>query len=52
LFGLNEKHLPLVTISIPGIQIAYNEGTEIFLEDAPFFKKSKELHRVCDPYLD
>jgi len=51
LFGLNEKHLPLVTKDIPGLQKAYREGTEIFLEDAPFFKTTKTHHRVCGPYL-
>jgi hypothetical protein len=51
LFGLNEKHLPLVTKNIPGIQVAYKEGTEIYLEDAPYFNKVKTHHRICGPYF-
>lgn len=50
LFGINEKHLPLITKSGIGFD-AYRVGTEIFLEDAPYFKGSrKQYHRVCGPY--
>jgi len=49
MFGLTEKHLPLVITDGPGFQ-SYREGTEIYLEDAPYFKKSKTHHRVCGPY--
>jgi hypothetical protein len=49
LFGINEKHLPLIKASGPGFS-AYRVGTEIFLEDAPYFKASKTHHRVCGPY--
>lgn len=49
LFGLTEKHLPLVTVSGIGCP-AYEAGTEIFLEDAPYFRASKTHHRVCGPY--
>ncbi len=49
LFGINEKHLPLIKASGPGFS-AYRVGTEIFLEDAPYFKASKAHHRVCGPY--
>lgn len=49
LFGLTEKHLPLVMTDGPGFH-AYREGTEIYLDDAPYFKKTKTHHRVCGPY--
>jgi hypothetical protein len=49
LFGINEKHLPLLTASGPGFS-AYHVGTEIFLEDAPYFKATQSDHRVCGPY--
>lgn len=51
LVGLNEKHLPLVVKDIPGIQKAYREGAEIYLEGAPYFNKTKTHHRICGPYL-
>lgn len=41
MFGLTEKHLPLVMTDGQGFQ-AYREGTEIYLEDAPYFKKNKD----------
>jgi hypothetical protein len=37
LFGINRKHLPLVTMSSPDFS-SYQEGTEVFLEDAPYFR--------------
>jgi hypothetical protein len=49
LFGINEKHLPLLTSSGTGFS-AYRVGTEVFLEDAPYFKATKTHHRVCGPY--
>lgn len=49
LFGLTEKHLALVTVTGVGCP-AYEAGTEIFLEDAPYFRASKTHHRVCGPY--
>lgn len=49
LFGVNEKYLPLLKASGPGFS-AYRVGTEIFLEDAPYFKATKTDHRVCGPY--
>jgi len=48
-FGLTEKHLPLVTTDGHGFH-SYDVGTEIYLEDAPYFKKTKIDHRVCGPY--
>ncbi len=50
MFGLTEKHLPLVTTDGYGFH-SYGEGTEIYLEDAPFFRKTKKHHRVCGPFL-
>jgi hypothetical protein len=49
LFGINEKHLPLLKTSGLGFS-AYRVGTEVFLEDAPYFKASESYHRVCGPY--
>lgn len=48
LFGVTEKHLPLLRahVSKGGYQI----GTEIFLEDAPYFKSSGIHHLICGPY--
>ncbi len=50
LFGLNQKHLGLLTLS--GKNIApYQAGTRIYLEDAPWFPHKQMLfHRVCGPY--
>lgn len=48
LFGITEKHLPLLTAHIS--QGGYRIGTEILLEDAPYFKASKTHHLVCGPY--
>ncbi|MCJ7600764.1 MAG: hypothetical protein MUO63_04575 [Desulfobulbaceae bacterium] len=49
MFGLTEKHLSLATADGQGFQ-SYREGTEICLEDAPYFRKTKTYHRVCGPY--
>jgi hypothetical protein len=49
LFGINEKHLPLLTHSGPGFE-AYRPGTKVFLEDAPYFRALHTHHRVCGPY--
>lgn len=49
LFGINERHLPLLTASGQGFS-AYRVGTEVFLEDAPYFKATKTHHRICGPY--
>jgi hypothetical protein len=50
LFGINEKHLGLVSLAGKGVQ-PYRLGTEVYLEDAPVFPASSErFHRVCGPY--
>lgn len=49
LFGVTEKHLPLITRYGKGV-IPYRKGTRVFLEDAPCFRGSKTHHRVCGPY--
>jgi hypothetical protein len=46
LFGVTEKYLPL--INTDNFK-PYRIGTLIYLEDAPFFKKTK-IHRICGPY--
>lgn len=48
LFGIGEKHRPLIEAS-PSLG-GYVVGTEIFLEDAPYFKHTRTRHRVCGPY--
>lgn len=49
LFGATQKHLGLMTI--PGVGIdPYRAGTKLYLEDAPYFHKTQEYHRVCGPY--
>lgn len=48
LFGITEKHLPLLKAHVT--QGGYRLGTEIFLEDAPYFKGSGTHHLVCGPY--
>jgi len=49
LFGINEKHLPLIRVSGTGFS-AYGIGTQIYLEDAPYFKATGKTHRICGPY--
>jgi hypothetical protein len=49
LFGINEKHLPLLTHSGPGIT-PYRPGTRVFLDDAPYIREVRTHHRVCGPY--
>ncbi len=49
LFGLTEKHLPLLTKSGEGFT-AYEDGTKVFFEDAPYFRASTTHHRICGPY--
>jgi hypothetical protein len=50
LFGINEKHLGLVSLTGKGVH-PYRPGTEVYLEDAPVFPASSErFHRVCGPY--
>ena len=49
LFGLTEKHLPLITKYGHGV-VPYKVGTNVLLEDAPLFHESKTQHRVCGPY--
>ena len=51
LFGINERYIPLVAKDVPGTQKAYSVGREIYLEDAPYFNKTKTYHRICGPYL-
>lgn len=46
LFGVNEKHLDLVTHP----KLGYDKGAMIFLEDAPYFGANDQIHRVCGPY--
>jgi hypothetical protein len=48
LFGITEKHLPL--LKAPISKGGYQIGTEIFLEDAPYFKASGTHHLICGPY--
>ena len=47
LFGINEKHLPLLTNA--GFK-SYRPGTRVFLDDAPYFRATRTHHRVCGPY--
>ncbi len=49
IFGLTKKHLPLVLSDGFGFR-SYREGTKIYLDDAPYFNKTKTHHRVCGPY--
>ena len=49
LFGATESHLPLITHYGSGV-VPYAVGTELYLEDAPYFRASKRHHRVCGPY--
>ena len=46
LFGVNEKYLPLINTEDCK---PYHIGTLIYLEDAPYFKRTK-CHRICGPY--
>ena len=48
LFGITEKHLPL--LKAPSSLGGYQIGTEVFLEDAPYFKASRTHHLICGPY--
>jgi hypothetical protein len=48
LFGVTEKHLPL--LKAPSSLGGYQIGTEVFLEDAPYFKASGTHHLICGPY--
>ena len=49
IFGVTEKHVRLLTAS-PDLG-GYLVGTEIFLEDAPFYHQAtRTYHRVCGPY--
>lgn len=48
LFGLTQKHIPLITSGFA----PYKEGTEIYLEDAPYYHRTKKnYHRICGPYI-
>lgn len=50
LFGVTQKHLGLITIRGIGVE-PYHIGTQIFLEDAPYFYRGKRTHhRICGPY--
>ncbi len=49
LFGVTEKHLPLITRYGKGV-VPYRKGTRVFLEDAPYFRGTKTHHRVCGPH--
>lgn len=45
LFGVNfANYLRLV-------EHGYSMGTELYLEDAPLFWKTKAIHRICGPYV-
>lgn len=46
LFGVTEKYIPL--INTEGFK-PYRIGTLIYLEDAPYFMKTKR-HKICGPY--
>jgi hypothetical protein len=48
-FGITEAHVPRITISAVGFS-PYQEGTTVYLEDAPYFGASKKSHRICGPY--
>jgi hypothetical protein len=50
MFGLTHKHLPLVRLASRGV-VPYHVGTRLYLEDAPYFHKSKKRHRLLGPYL-
>lgn len=49
LFGATERHLPLITKPCDGF-VPYKSGTKVFLEDAPYYHRMKDYHRVCGPY--
>ncbi len=49
LFGVTEKHLPLITKPCVGFE-PYKSGTKLLLEDAPYYHEVKDYHRVCGPY--
>ncbi len=50
LFGITQKHLGLVRLSGPSVS-PYHVGTRLFLEDAPYFHKTRDTHRLCGPYV-
>lgn len=51
LFGVADEHLSLITQPLAGSS-SYRPGTEIFLEDAPWFPHSGgRTHRICGPYI-
>jgi hypothetical protein len=49
LFGATQGHLGILTLSTGGNQ-PYQEGTLLYIEDAPYFKKTGTHHRICGPY--
>jgi hypothetical protein len=61
LFGVTQKHLPLITLSghnyDPNRLEPYRSGTLIYIEDAPWFDHSERFgyttrrHRVLGPYV-
>ncbi len=51
LLGITPLQLPWITGTAPGASV-YRRGTELFLEDAPWFPHSgNTIHRVCGPYV-
>lgn len=51
LLGVTEEHLSLITEPFAGIA-PYRPGTEVYLEDAPWFSHSGGRdHRICGPYV-
>lgn len=49
LFGITRQKLGITTLSGPGYS-CYKEGSEIYLEDAPYFSATHTHHRICGPY--
>jgi len=49
LFGVTSKYLKLLTLAAPTVS-PYHAGTQIFLEDAPYFHQSRNSHKLCGPY--
>lgn len=49
LFGATQGHLGIMTSTANGNQ-PYREGTLLYVEDAPYFNKTKTHHRICGPY--
>lgn len=51
LLGITAELVPRMVTPGPGVS-SYHVGTELFLEDAPWFLHSeRRTHRICGPYV-